>query len=412
MNAEIISIGSELLLGQISNTDAKYISQELAQIGINVYYHTVIGDNRQRFLEMLEMASSRSDLIITTGGLGPTMDDITKETISEFLDVDMVLDEDSLESIECYFRKMNRPMSETNIKQAMFPKGAIILPNDRGTAPGALIKDGETSYLILPGPPHELIHMFENYALNYLKEYSGETIHSRVIRIYGMGESAVETSIRDILASQNNPTIAPLATRGEMSLRITAKTSKDADPKELIEPVEQEILMRLGDVVYGFDSDTLEGVLVRQLIEQNKTIAVAESCTGGYIASLLTNIPGVSQVFKEGFVTYSNEAKIRSLGVSKATLDKWGAVSRQTAFEMVDGLLRKTGADIGIAVTGIAGPGGATPDKPIGLVYISVGSKDDIDVRKYNFNGDRLRIKQSTAKAALDMARRQLNSPY
>lgn len=412
MNAEIISIGSELLLGQIPNTDAQYISQKLAQIGIDVYYHTVIGDNRHRLLEILKTASQRSDIIITTGGLGPTLDDLTKETVSDFLGLDMELDEDSLASIRCYFEQMNRPMSDENIKQAMFPKGAIILPNDRGTAPGALIIDRETSYLILPGPPHELIHMFEKYALPYLKEYSDETIYSRVIKIYGMGESAVEEKIRDILEDQHNPTIAPLAGHGEVSLRITAKTSRNTDPKELIDPIEKEIRKRLGDVIYGTDDDTLEGVLVEQLIEKNKTIAVAESCTGGYITDALTNIPGASQVFRESFVTYSNDAKVKRLGVSKRTLDRWGAVSSQTAYEMVHGLLKETGADIGVAVTGIAGPGGATLNKPIGLVYIGVGTSHGIDVKEYKFNGDRLKIKRSTAKTALDMARRQLNSSY
>lgn len=412
MKAEIISIGSELLLGQIVNTDAQYISQELARLGIGVYYHTVIGDNRQRLLEMLETASNRSDIIVTTGGLGPTMDDITKETISEFLDLEMALDETSLDAIKCYFQRVNRPMNEANIKQAKFPKGAIVLPNDRGTAPGTLIKHRNTSYLVLPGPPHELIHMFENYALDYLKEYIDGVIHSRVIRIYGMGESTVEETIHDILESQTNPTIAPLATRGEMSLRITAKTDNDTDPRGLIEPIENEIMGRLGDVVYGFDEDTLEGVLIDRLIENNKTIAVAESCTGGYIANLLTNIPGASQVFQEGLVTYSNEAKMRNLQVSKETLDQWGAVSSETASEMLLGLLENTGADIGIAVTGIAGPGGATADKPIGLVYIAVGSKEDNLVKQYNFTGNRTRIKQSTAKSALDLVRRQLKNIY
>lgn len=412
MKAEIISIGSELLLGQISNTDAQYISQKLAQIGIDVYYHTVIGDNRQRLLETLDIASKRSDITITTGGLGPTMDDLTKETVSDFLGLDMELDEDSLESIHCYFRSMDRPMSDINIKQAMFPKDAIILPNDRGTAPGALIKDNGTSYLILPGPPHELIHMFEKYALPYLREYSDEVIYSRIIRIYGMGESAVEERICDILENQHNPTIAPLASQGEVSLRITAKTSRDANPKELIDPIEQKIQNRLGDVVYSTDNETLEEVLVKQLLKKNKTIAVAESCTGGHITDCLTNIPGASQVLSESFITYSNNAKKKRLGVSENTLKDSGAVSRQTAYEMADGLLKTTDADIGIAVTGIAGPGGATLNKPVGLVYIGVGSCNGIDVKKYNFNGDRLKIKQLTTKAALDMARRQLNSYY
>ncbi|NMA94517.1 MAG: competence/damage-inducible protein A [Clostridiales bacterium] len=412
MRTEIISIGSELLLGQIANTDARYLSQELAKIGIDVFYHTVIGDNRVRFLEALQIASKRSDMVITTGGLGPTMDDITKDVIAEFLKLEMVLHEESLDKIQKYFNSMNRTMDDINIKQAIFPKGATILPNEKGTAPGAIVSKDNITYLILPGPPHELIHMFENYALDYLKEYSNEVIHSRVIKIYGMGESTVESNIRDILLTQNNPTIAPLATGGEMSLRITAKTDKNSDPIELIAPVEKEILNRLGDVVYGYDDDTLEGVLMSELIKLDKTISIAESCTGGLIANLLTNIPGSSRAFKEGLITYSNEAKVKYLNVSQDTLRQWGAVSRQTAHEMIDGLLKATGTDMGIAVTGIAGPDGGTLEKPVGLVYIAVGLGSNVQVNEFHFTGDRLKIKQATSKAALNMARRMLASFY
>ncbi len=412
MKAEIISIGSELLLGQIVNTDAQYLSKQLAQMGIDIYYHTVIGDNKDRLLEALNLASQRSDIIITTGGLGPTMDDITKQTIAEFLGVDMELDKKSLDSIRRYFEKRNRPMPDENIRQALFPKGSQILPNDCGTAPGAIIEANELIYIILPGPPHELAHMFDIHVSPYLIKYSNETIYSRVLKIYGMGESAVEEEIKDLIANQHNPTIAPLASQGEVSLRITAKVDKYTNPEKFIAPVEQEIRNRLGNFIYGVNDQTLEEVVVEQLSKKKKTIAVAESCTGGLITNLLTNVPGASQVIMESFITYSNEAKMRRLNVKKTTLDKWGAVSRQTAQEMLDGLIKVTSSDIGVAVTGIAGPDGGTPDKPVGLVYIAVGSLHSADIREYHFTGNRLRIKQLTAKAALNMVRWQLNSSH
>ena len=245
MKAEIISIGSELLLGQIANTDAQYLSKQLAQIGMDIYYHTVIGDNRQRLLKMLKIASKRSDIIITTGGLGPTMDDLTKETIADFLELDMVLDRASLNSIQCYFKKVNRPMNDENIKQALFPRGAKILPNHYGTAPGAIIEDKNNTYIILPGPLHELTHMFDLYVQPYLKKYSDDIIYSRVLKLYGMGESAVEEKLKDLLLEQSNPTIAPLASQGEVSIRLTAKVDKNTDPKKFILSTEQKIMQRL-----------------------------------------------------------------------------------------------------------------------------------------------------------------------
>ncbi|HHW70452.1 MAG TPA: competence/damage-inducible protein A [Clostridiales bacterium] len=409
MKAEIINIGSELLLGQIANTNAQYISEQLAKIGIDVYYHTVIGDNKDRLLEMLKIASKRSDIIITTGGLGPTMDDLTKETIAEFLRLDMVLDKVSLDKIEHYFQKTKRDMPNKNIKQALFPKDAKILPNQFGTAPGAIIEDKNNTYIMLPGPPHELIYMFDTYVYPYLKKYSNHIIYSRVLKVCGMGESTVEEKIKDLLTEQDNPTIALLATQGEVLIRLTAKVEKNIDPGKFIYPIEHEIKKRLGDFIYGIDNQTLEEVLIKRLIEKNKTIAVAESCTGGLISNLLTNIPNASQAFIEGFITYSNEAKIKRLGVNPSTLKKWGAVSKKTAAEMAKGVLNTTNADIAIAVTGIAGPGGATSTKPVGLVYIAVGSGEQINVDECHFTGDRLRIKNLTAKTALDKARRYLN---
>lgn len=408
MNVEILGVGSELLLGQIANTNAQYISQKLSELGLNVYYHSVVGDNHERLLKALEIAVSRSDIIITTGGLGPTMDDITKETVCDFLGLEISVHGPSLERIEAYFRQRNRPMTQNNVKQAMFPEKAKILPNDVGTAPGAIVEEKGKIFIILPGPPVELKPMFENYVIPYLESKSDVRICSKVLKIYGMGESVVEEKIKDILLHQSNPTIAPLAGNLEVTLRITARCPKNQDPYDLIGPVENQIRERLGDVVYGVDDDQLESVVAALLKEKKKNISTAESCTGGLIANLLTNVPGISENFIEGFVTYSNESKMSRLGVDKGTLEKYGAVSAETALEMARGLIQVTGSDIGLAVTGIAGPGGGSERKPVGLVYIAVATADKIQVQKYVFQGDRIRIKNASAKAALDWLRRIL----
>ncbi|MFO7295753.1 MAG: competence/damage-inducible protein A [Clostridia bacterium] len=408
MDAEIIAVGSELLLGQIANTNAQYISQRLSSVGLNVYYHTVVGDNRKRLLSALEIACKRADIIITTGGLGPTMDDLTKETVAEFLGLELVLHQPSAQAIREYFSKRGRTMTENNLKQAMFPKEAIVLPNDVGTAPGAIIeRDGKT-FIILPGPPYEMQPMFENHVIPYLTRKEDQTIFSRILRIYGIGESAVEEMIKDLLENQSNPTIAPLASYGEVTLRLTVKCHRSQDPLELIKPVEDEIRRRLGEAVYGVDDDRLETVVAKLLKEKGLTLAVAESCTGGLISNMLTDVPGISENLLEACVTYSNQAKIKRLGVKPETLEAYGAVSPQTAQEMAEGILKTSGADIGLAVTGIAGPGGGSPEKPVGLAYIAIAAGNHVEVNRIYNQGNRKRIKLSTANTALDLLRRKL----
>jgi len=408
MDAEIIAVGSELLLGQIANTNAQYISQRLSSVGVNVYYHTVVGDNKERLLKALEIACMRANIIITTGGLGPTMDDLTKETIAEYLGMELMLHQPSAQAIREYFARRGRVMTENNLKQAMFPREAIVLPNAVGTAPGAIIeKDGKT-FIILPGPPFEMQPMFENHVIPYLAQRENQKIFSRVLRIYGIGESAVEEMIKDLLEKQTNPTIAPLAAYGEVTLRLTVKCPRSQDPLELIKPVEDEIRRRLGQAVYGIDDDRLETVVARLLKERGLTLAMAESCTGGLISNLLTDVPGISENLLETCVTYSNQAKINRLGVKHETLEAYGAVSPQTAQEMAEGILRTSGADIGLAVTGIAGPGGGTPEKPVGLVYIAIAMDGNVEVKRIYNQGDRKRIKLSTANTALDLLRRKL----
>jgi len=407
MNAEIIGVGSELLLGQIVNTDAQYVSQKLSELGINVYYHTVVGDNAERLKDVLALAHERSDLIITTGGLGPTMDDLTKETVADFLGLPMILDQESLEGIHCLFHTRGWPMAPNNDKQAMFPEGAQILPNPNGTAPGAIVeKDGRT-YVILPGPPNELNPMFDDHVMAYLSKKTGYVIHSRVLKIYGMGESSVEDAIQDILKEQTNPTIAPLAKMGEVTLRLTVRCEKGDDADALLDPVENEIRDRLGDVVYGVDDDDLASVLIASLRQQGKTLALAESCTGGLVSKMITDIPGCSDVFREGLVTYSNKAKASRLHV--ATVPQYGAVSEETAAAMLAGLLESGDADFGAAITGIAGPGGGTEEKPVGLVYIAVGDRVSHQVYTCHFHRDRERIRHAAALFTLDKLRRWVN---
>lgn len=408
MNAEIIGIGTELLLGQIANTNAQYISQSLSAAGINVYFHTAVGDNRSRILEALAAAKKRADLIITTGGLGPTMDDLSKETLAEFLGLSLTLHEPSLERIRNIFARRGRTMPYNNQKQAMFPKEARVLPNYNGTAPGAILEQGGKIYVLMPGPPCEMQPMFEASVLPFLLDKSGEKIVSRVVRLFGIGESAVEEQIKDLLERQGNPTLAPLAGTGEVTLRITAKVAKSEDAAAIIAPMEQEILHRLKPYIYGYDDDRLESVVVRRLQETERTMAMAESCTGGLLGHRITNISGSSQVFLESAVCYSNKAKMERLGVVEDTLKAWGAVSAQTAAEMAQGI-RRCGADIGAAITGIAGPGGGTPEKPVGLVYLALADEKGTETRELRLIGDRLRIKESAADQMLNWLRIRLS---
>jgi nicotinamide-nucleotide amidase len=410
MNAEIIGIGSELLLGQIVNTDAQFLSEQLSALGIDVYWHTVVGDNHNRIMEALSTASLRSDIIITTGGLGPTMDDLSKETMAEFLGLELKVHKPSLKRIENYFNSLGREMTESNKKQALFPEEAIILKNDNGTAPGAIIEKNKKTYIILPGPPSELKPMFINEVKPYLEGKTGSEIYSKVMRIFGVGESSVEERIKDLLKNQRNPTIAPLAGAGEVTLRITAKAASRMEADQLIEPVRKEILNRLGNSVYGYDEDSLETIVLKSLKEKGLKLALAESCTGGLVSNMITNVPGTSEVLLESCITYSNEAKIKRLGVSEETLKRYGAVSSQTAYEMAEGIRKTSGADIGGAITGIAGPGGATNQKPVGLVYMAISSSEGTKTRELRLGGNRLRIKSSSALHLLNWLRLYLNN--
>jgi len=390
MNAEIIAVGSELLLGQIVNTNAKFLSQQLAEIGINVYHHTVVGDNPDRLKSVLEIAESRSNLIIFTGGLGPTKDDLTKETIANHLGKKLVLDEYALTSIESYFKKTNRLMTDNNRKQALILEGSLVLQNDHGMAPGMLLSTGNHSYMLLPGPPKEMEPMFLQYGQAALlgKLDSNEQIFSRVLRFFGIGEATLETEIEDLIDEQKNPTIAPLASDGEVTLRLTAKHSLPDVASRLIDEVEKKIFDRVGDYFYGYDQTSLMEELFKKLQQLDLTLACAESLTGGMFQQQFTHFPGAGNILKGGVVCYTNEVKEKVLKVSKKTIAEQGVVSKACALELAENVRELLGADVGISFTGVAGPG-ELEGKPVGTVYIGVSIKGKTNVEKFIFGGSR-----------------------
>ncbi|MDP2892039.1 MAG: competence/damage-inducible protein A [Bacillota bacterium] len=408
MNAEIISVGTELLMGQTLNTDAQYLAQKLSELGINLYYQTTVGDNPGRLKQTFLHAFSRSDVVITTGGLGPTEDDLTKETIADALGIKMVLHEESRRRIKEFFGKTGLVPPVSNFKQAVMPAGAVVIKNDQGTAPGCIIEKDGKSIVILPGPPRELIPMFEADVMPYLDARSGRVIASRVLHIFGLGESLIEERIIDIVQAQTNPTIAPYAALTEVALRITASCRKGEDPRPLIRPVEEEIRSRLGDHVYGADDDTMEKVAARLLIEKRMKLAVAESCTGGMVTSRLVDVPGISASLVCGIVAYDDSVKTGLLGVPEAVIREYGAVSAETAEAMAKGALKICTADISLATTGIAGPSGGTAEKPVGLVYCGLATGYGIFVKQLQFSGDREKIRMRASMYVLDMLRREL----
>jgi nicotinamide-nucleotide amidase len=406
--AEILAVGTELLMGQIANTNAQYISARLPDVGIGVYYHSVVGDNPERLKEVLNLALSRSDLVIMTGGLGPTKDDLTKETVAEAMNRRLIPDQESLDKLRSFFEKLNRPMTENNLKQAYLPERSIIVRNNNGTAPGCIIEEHNRIVVMLPGPPSEMKSMFEETVIPFLEERAEFRIVSRFLRIFGIGESAMEEAIKDLIANQSNPTIAPYVKEGEVTVRITARCPKDKTDDDIIAPVEEEIRKRFGIKVYSSENKGLDEVAARMLLQSGTTIAIAESCTGGLISAKLTEIPGISGVFNRGIISYSNQSKMENLNVRQETLERFGAVSRETAIEMAAGVRRISRTDLGLAVTGIAGPDGGTDEKPVGLIYIALADKDGVDCKEFRLWGSRSRIRNVTSLHAFDMIRRKL----
>ena len=377
MIAEILCIGTEILIGDIVNTNATYISKRLSEYGFDVLYHSVCGDNKVRLEETLKHSFERADLVVTTGGLGPTYDDITTELCAKALGLSMYTDERVVEQLKGYFSKTGRVMTENNLKQALVPEGATVLMNDFGTAPGiAVEKDGKV-LVMLPGPPREMKPMLENQVLPYLSKYTDHVLVSSNVNIIGMGESSVEEKLYDLMTKSKNPTLAPYVNEGEVRVRVTARGKNEVEARKLISKTVEEVKTVIGRVVYDVDSPSVEHSLVKLLSEKKKTIATCESCTGGLVSASITAVPGSSEVFGFGICTYANEAKMRLVGVKADTLEKYGAVSEQTAMEMAEGVRKLSGADIALSLTGIAGPGGGTEEKPVGLVYlgVSVGQK-------------------------------------
>lgn len=412
MNAEIMAVGTELLLGDIVNTNAQYLAKELALLGFGIYRQTTVGDNEERLKTALKDALKDVEIIITTGGLGPTPDDITKEVSAMVLHRELVLHQESYEIIRSYFKHNDQAMLNGNQKQAMFPEGAIILDNPNGTAPGCIIPGEGNRFIInLPGPPKEMIPMFENKVKPFLMQFMDHTIISRTLRCIGLGEWDMATRVKDLINDSENPTVAPYAKDGEAILRITAKARNEEEAWQMITPMEEEIRSRIGEYIYGVDEDTLEGVIGRELVENALSIAMAESVTGGMIASRLLGYEGgMSEVLNEAFVTYSNESKVKHLGVKRETLETFGAVSEETCREMAEGLHERTDADICLVTTGIAGPTGGTDEKPVGLVYIGLWVKGQVQVHKKYFTGGREKIRVRATISALDLLRKEMKT--
>jgi nicotinamide-nucleotide amidase len=376
MNAEIIAVGSELLLGQIVNTNARFLSRQLADLGINVFYHTVVGDNPERLIQAMAIAEKRADLILFTGGLGPTKDDLTKEAIAQHLGKQLVMDEEAMHSIELYFTRTNRVMTDNNRKQALVIEGSIILKNDNGMAPGMFLSTATNKYMLLPGPPSEMEPMFINYGQEAIANLFGRQakITSKVLRFFGIGEAALEAKIEDLIDVQSNPTIAPLASDSEVTLRLTAKDDSSYSAEALIDELEAEIMKRVGEYFYGYGETSLIKELSKLLKERNLTISAAESLTGGLFQHELTSLPGASAIFKGGIVCYSNQAKMNLVKVSPETLQVHGAVSDECAKELAANAAELLQADIGISFTGVAGPD-ELEGHPAGTVFIGISIK-------------------------------------
>ncbi len=411
MNGEIICVGTELLLGNIVNTNARFLSEELATLGINIYNQSVVGDNEERIKQELSSALKRSQVIILTGGLGPTEDDMTKECVASYFGLSLTEDAESRAQIEAYFQRTGRTMTKSNYKQALMPKGAHILKNDVGTAPGCVIEHGGNTVIILPGPPSEMEYMFKKYVKPYLEKKSQNVIVSHKVRIFGESESKIENQIKH-LTKLHNPTVAPYANEGEVYLRVTASSASVTAADALCKPVINGITDILGDSVYGVDCENLQTLVVEMLKDKGLKIATAESCTAGMLSSMITEVAGSSAVFEFGISAYANRVKTNALGVPEEIIAKHGAVSEHTAAYMAMGVRKMAGADIGIGITGVAGPG-ASESKPVGLVYIALADKHNVWIRKTTLGhgrNEREKVRRNSAKTALDLLRRYLCS--
>ncbi len=406
MTVEIIAVGTEILLGNIVNTNAAYLAEKCASLGLSCYHQDVVGDNEERLADTLKLALSRADIILLSGGLGPTQDDLTKEVAAKVCGRQLYLHEPSKEAIRQFFAQRNLEITENNWKQAMVPEGCIVVENPGGTAPGIIIKENGKHVVLMPGPPGELIPMFEHSIMPYLAGLQSGVIYSQTVKICGVGESKAESMVEDLVEAQKNPTIATYAKIGEVHLRVTATAADEKEAKKLVKPVVKELKGRFGNHVYTTDNEvTLEKAVVDLLTANKLTACTVESCTGGMLSARLINVPGVSEVFKSGYVTYSNKSKRRLLGIKKNILMKHGAVSEQIAREMAKSAASLAKTDVSVSTTGIAGPDGGTEEKPVGLVYIACNVCGRVTVRECHFHGGREKIRESTVAAALSLMR-------
>lgn len=406
MTVEIIAVGTEILLGNIVNTNAAYLAEKCAALGLSCYHQDVVGDNEERLSETLKLALSRSDIVLLSGGLGPTQDDLTKEVAAKVCGKELYLHEPSKEAIRQFFAERKLEITENNWKQAMVPEGCIVVENPGGTAPGIIMAENGKHVVLMPGPPGELIPMFERSIMPYLAGLTNGVIYSQTVKICGVGESKAESMIEDLVDAQKNPTIATYAKTGEVHLRVTSTATDEKEAKKLVKPVVKELKGRFGNHVYTTDNDvTLEKAVVDLLAANKLTACTVESCTGGMLSARLINVPGVSEVFKSGYVTYSNKSKRRLLGIKKNLLMKHGAVSEQIAREMAKTAAALARTDVSVSTTGIAGPDGGTPEKPVGLVYIGCNVCGRITVKECHFHGSREKIRESTVAAALSLMR-------
>lgn len=410
LRAEILSVGTELLMGQIANTNAQYISRRLPEVGVGVYYHSVVGDNPARLTESLHLALTRADVILTTGGLGPTQDDLTKETVSKALGLEMEMHRESADAIQFYFHRTGREMAESNLRQAYFPKDSYIMDNEEGTAPGCIIQirweQSKKIIILLPGPPKELIPMFNRHVLPFFAKMQDTPLYSRFLRIIGVGESMVEQKLIHLVAGQRNPTLATYAKDGVVTIRVTAHDEGGIPAELLVSDMCNKICDRLGNSVYATVDEEIEVTVHRLLRERGLSFACAESCTGGMLASRMTAIPGASDVFVCGMVTYQERSKVLLSGVNEETLHQFGAVSYETALEMVLGCKQATKADVAVSITGYAGP--ACGNEPVGRVYIGVSAPGVQTVREFSFSGNRDRIRNLSVIHALDLVRKAI----
>ena len=406
---ELLAVGTELLLGNTLNTNASDLSRLLSGMGLNVYHHTVVGDNPGRLQQAVEVARSRADILVTTGGLGPTCDDLTKKVVAGAFGLPLEYHPQCEASIRAYFAKSGRTMTENNLQQAYLPKGCTVLENRWGTAPGCAFCVEGVHVVMLPGPPRECIPMFREEAVPYLAQLTQGVIHSRTLRIFGLGESGVEQLLRDKMNALQNPTLAPYAKEGEVELRITAKAENVEQARAMIAPVEQDVRSMLGDIIYGADVTSLEEVVVPLLARKGLTLGTAESCTGGLIAKRVTDVPGASAVLRGGVVSYTNAVKHQVLGVSQQLLDDQGAVCAEVARQMAQGARRVLGCDLAVSTTGVAGPDSDERGNPVGLVYVALATPEGCEAVELHLGGAaqrRDRVRTLAANHALDLVRR------